>query len=66
MRREVEYRRLLEKAQEATLHIDTLLAALQKDPRADSGTTARVERISETLRALEHELDQLWDEFKRM
>jgi hypothetical protein len=43
--REAEYRQLLEKAQEATMPIETLLAALRGDPRANSRIKARAEDI---------------------
>ena len=66
MHREAEYRGLLEKAQEAIEPIATLLAALQKDARANSSVRAHTEKIGESLRDLERELDQLWDEFKRL
>jgi phage-related minor tail protein len=63
---EADYRRLLEQAQEALETIEELLAALREAPRASSDIRSRTARISENLRSLNNELDQLWDEFKRM
>jgi hypothetical protein len=63
---EADYRRLLEKAQEALETIEELLAALREAPRASSDIRSRTARISENLRGVENELDQLWDAFKRM
>ena len=55
MNREVEYRRLLEKAQERIEPIENLLVALQKDGSAIEDIKTRVERIGVSLRVLERE-----------
>ena len=46
--------------------MEELPAALREAPRASSDKRSRAARISENLRGLQNELDQLWDEFKRM
>ena len=65
-RAEADYRQLLEKAQEALESIEELLAAMREAPRASGEIKSRTVRMSENLRSLNNELDQLWDEFKRM
>ena len=62
MRTEADYRKLLEKAQEATDQIEALLAAIGAAPRLDDSIQTNLERVRHSVRTLQGELDQLWDE----
>jgi hypothetical protein len=66
MRAESDYRLLLESAQEAVEQIDMLLAAVRTAPQADSSTLSKAAQISERMRSIEADLEQLWDQFKRL
>ena len=66
MSNESDYRHLLEKAQEAVEQIDMLLAAIGGAPQSDPSTRAKVDTLRSSMRSMEAELGQLWDEFKRL
>lgn len=57
---------LLERAQGAVEQIDALLAAIKAAPEADAAMVERVTHIDESMRAVERELEQLWDSFERL
>jgi hypothetical protein len=66
MRTEADYRKLLEKTQEATDQIEALLAVIGAAPRLVDNIQTKLERVRHSLRTLQRERDQLWDEFKRL
>jgi hypothetical protein len=65
MRTEADYCKLLEKAQEATDQIEALLAAIGAARGWMTVFRPSSKRFA-TVRTLQRQLDQLWDEFKRI
>lgn len=67
MNREHEYRDLLRKAQASAEGILEFLATIDKAARSRGSTSVNdlVQVATTHAKSLEHEIDQIWDEFKR-